>query len=58
MAYPIDAIYKLYNDGKTGQPTGIKTQIGDSEPYRCKCIPLDSANTDYLAYLECVAAGN
>ena len=58
MAYPIDPIYKLYNDGKTGQPTGIKTQTGDSEPYQCKCIPLDPENTDYKLYLEWVAEGN
>jgi len=58
MAYPIDPIYKLYKDGKTGQLAGIKTQTGDSEPYQCKCIPLDPANTDYKLYLEWVAEGN
>ena len=58
MAYPTNPIYKLYNDGITGQPAGVQTQIGDSEPYKCKCIPLEPDNTDYQTFLKWVDEGN
>ena len=57
MAYPTNPIYKLYK-GTDGVVNMVKTQIGDSEPYQVKCIPFDTANTDYQEYLEWVAAGN
>jgi len=58
MAYPTNPIYKLYNEGMTGQPAGVKKQIGTSEPYNVLCIPLDPANTEYKEYLKWVAEGN
>ena len=48
MAYPTNPIYKLYNDGITGQPAGVKTE----ENGLSKCIPLDPGNSDYQAYLD------
>ena len=54
MAYPTNPIYKLYNDGITGQPAGVKTEQNGLS----KCIPLDPGNTDYQEYLEWVSKGN
>ena len=55
MAYPVDRIYKLYNNPLPGGGLdGVMTQRGNITI----CIPLDPENTDYQEYLAWVAEGN
>ena len=58
MTYPTNPIYKLVKDSISGSISCVKTQTGDSEPYKITIIPLDESNTDYQTYLAWVAEGN
>ena len=57
MAYPTNPIYKLIKN-PDGVVDSVKTQEGDSEPYKLTIIPFVEDNGDYQAYLAWVAEGN
>ncbi len=57
MAYPTNPIYKLIKN-PDGVVDSVKTQTGDSEPYKLTIIPFVEDNSDYQAYLAWVAEGN
>ena len=57
MAYPTNPIYKLIKN-PDGVVDSVKTQEGDSEPYKLTIIPFVADNSDYQAYLAWVAEGN
>jgi len=44
-------MYSIYSDPMTGNQVVVRSTDG-------ACIPFDSANTDYQAYLAWVAEGN
>ena len=49
MAYPVDRIYKLYNNPLPGGGLdGVMTQKDN----KTICIPLDPENSDYQEYLK------
>ena len=49
MAYPVDRIYKLYNNPLPGGGLdGVMTQKDN----KTICIPLDPENTDYQQFVE------